>query len=92
MADDSRQITFRHPCVPIALEQFSPLGHCECLRLPRGVPLNGSRIPRPDHSVAADVLLRQEPDQEENEQGEEDDDNEEGDDDDDDKDEDGYSE
>jgi len=62
----------------------------------RGVPLGMSRIhpecpdsDPSDRSVAADVLVREEPDEEEDE---EEDEGEEEDDDDDDKDDDGYSE
>jgi len=80
----------------LAFEQFLPPEHRECLRLPRstrrtiGHEQNTSRRPDSDpsdRSVAADVLLRQEPDEDEEEDegdGKEDDD-------DDDKDE-GYSE
>jgi hypothetical protein len=70
-------------CSGIRLEQF--------LRL-RGVPLGMSRIhpecPDSDRSVAADALLRQEPDEEEDEE----DDEGNGKDDDDDETDDGYSE
>ncbi len=76
----------------------SPLRPVQFLRLPRiwGVPLDMSRIhpecpdsDAPDRSVAADVLLRQEPDEEEDEEEDEGDDKE---DDDDDDTDDGYSE
>src|ERR1700730_10270580 len=39
MAGDSRQITFPDHCVSMALEQFSPPGHWECLNVCQGVKL-----------------------------------------------------
>ena len=81
---------------PRANAAFLPPGRWECLRLPRvrGVPLGMGRIhPQcpdsdpSDRSVAADALLRQEPDEEEDEDegdGKEEDD--------DDEEDDGYSE
>src|ERR1700730_3001712 len=39
MAGDSGQIPFPHHCVSMALEQFSPPGHWECLNVCQGVKL-----------------------------------------------------
>ena len=71
---------------------------CGCQGV-RGVRLDMSRIypegpisDPSDRSVAADVILRQEPDEEEDEEEEEDEGDGKEDDDDDDKDDDGYSE
>ena len=66
-----------------------PMGHGVPLGMRRIGPENLHADPS-DHSVAADVLLRQEPDEEEDEEEDEDDGKE--DDDDDDQEDDGYSE